>query len=203
MALVDKLREEIITSQQNQANLTRWKLLLIAAIGASSLGVLPNSQITERTLALLALLPLVCLYVDTLCFHSGRRVMTIAKYFRAAGRRAKDRGDTTTEMAEVGEYEEFCRANRNHFGLEGIALLIVSVLLSAAVSITGIGIDGQARWLPNVFPPQADVNERWPLALLLIISGAVGVLACSGLYVAHRLKLKELDRDDELPTKSS
>lgn len=196
MALVDKLREEIITSQQNQANLTRWKLLLIAAIGASSLGVLPNGRITERTLALLALLPLVCLYVDTLCFHSGRRVMTIAKYFRAAGRRAKDRGDTASELAEVGEYEEFCRANRHHFGLEGIALLIVSVLLSAAVSITGVGIDHRAHWLPEAFPPAASSSERWPLALLLIVSGTVGVLSCSALYVAHRLKLRELDRDD-------
>jgi hypothetical protein len=125
VAFVDKLREEIITSQQAEGNLTRWKLLLIAAIGASSLGVLPNSTITERTMALLALLPLVCLYVDTLCFHSGRRVMTIAKYLRNVQPGASSSA-AGSELMDVRDYELFCRNNRHHFGLEGIALFMVA-----------------------------------------------------------------------------
>ena len=194
VAFIDKLREEIITSQQTEGNLTRWKLLLIAAIGASGLGFLNDSPFTERTMALLALLPLVCLYVDALCFHSGRRVMTIAKYLRNVDPNLSPDG-MRSEMEEARRYELFCRKNRSEFGLEGIALLSVSLLLSMGVAIAGLGLLNRARWMPT-FPP-GDGQGAWGqlLPLLLIGSGGVGVITCGALYGTHRKKVRELDLD--------
>lgn len=192
MPFVDKLREEIIEAQRSEASFTKWKLLLVAGIGAASLGVLPNGHFSVRTLALTALLPLVCLYVDALCYHSGMRVMTIAKYLRL---NTLDEGaiEHPSDFEAVRDYEKFCRNHRHRFGLEGIALCSVSVALSAGVVIDGIGICFRWTWVPDPFLASTPLADRLPLVIVLIASGLTGCIACASLYLSHRRKVRELD----------
>jgi hypothetical protein len=196
MSLTDKLRDEIIESQKAQAVFTRWKLLLVAGFGAAGLGVLPDSELSIRSMALLSLLPFVCWYVDTLCYHSGLRVMTIAKYFRIADQRAPVGTEdyNVADLLAVRDYELFCRKHRHSFGLEGVALLAVSVVVAAVVAFMGIGISWALPFTPDPYPPSATIETRLQLAVVLFVSGLIGGIASVSSYVAHRRKVEQLDK---------
>lgn len=201
MALVDKLRDEIIESQKAQASFTRWKILLVTIFGAAGLGVLPYGRFSEGSLALLALLPLVCLYVDALCYHSGIRVMVIARYLRGSDssedqQPATDGSDyNTTDLVAARDYENYVVSTRDRFNMEGFALLWVSRFVSVAVAI----VAGVAWILPlrslNPLHLPADVavvfrilNTCW-----LASTALVGFVWSDILYVRHRTRSDYLD----------
>jgi len=196
MSLVDKLRDEIIESQKAQAAFTRWKLLLVAGFGAASLGALPNGHVSIRSLALLCLLPFVCLYVDTLCYHSGIRVLTIARYLRVDASipvGASDDNCNLTDLTAVRDYEVFCARNRHRFGLEGVALLSVSIIASAVVALIGISIWLAPLLISRPYPPGASTASRLTLTVLLVSSGILGGVLAKALYDRHCNKVDSLD----------
>jgi hypothetical protein len=69
------------------------------------------------------------------------------------------------------------------------------VLLSLGVAVTGFGFLNHVTWLPNLSPSGTSEDTRSRLGWLLIVSGSVGVITCTALYIVHRRKVKELDRD--------
>lgn len=104
----EKLSEEIIDAHRTRADFLKWKLLITAALGVAGLG-LSKDTVGKDTTALLALIPLVCVYVDLLCTNLNLRIILIGTYF------AQQRGDA---------YECRTRAasNKGWFDLEDYAL---------------------------------------------------------------------------------
>ncbi|CAK8710505.1 hypothetical protein GKODMF_00505 [Candidatus Electrothrix gigas] len=104
----EKLSEEIIDAHRTRADFLKWKLLITAALGAAGLG-LSKDTVGKDTTALLALIPLVCVYVDLLCTNLNQRIILIGTHF------AQQHGDA---------YECRCRAagDKGWFNLEDSAL---------------------------------------------------------------------------------
>jgi hypothetical protein len=119
-----KLAEEILQAQNSRSSLLQWKLLSIGALGAAGLGLTHNSAGTATSyIALLSLIPPVCVYVDLLCTNLNLRMILIGKYF-----------------AEVHKdpYEAFVVKHRGWFALEDWALYWSTFIASAAVGLLAL-----------------------------------------------------------------
>lgn len=188
MSFVDKLRDEIIESQKAQASFARWKMLLVSGFGAAALGLLPESHISLRSVALLILLPWVCVYVDLLGHHSGIRIIAIAKYLRKCSNLAND-----AELAVARDYEDFSQSHRHRFKLEGLALMLVSVVVSAVVMLFGLMLGIVPEVTYRAYPPGAEPSVRRFLAAALFVSGMGAIFMTRKLYRSHIEQVDELD----------
>ena len=67
--MIRDFRTEIVEAQKGRTDLLKWKLILVAALGALGLGINGFSKDAKPALSLdlaLCLIPLVCVYVDLL-----------------------------------------------------------------------------------------------------------------------------------------
>jgi hypothetical protein len=137
--MIEAFRNEIIEAEKSRMDLLKWKLILVAALGAIGLGlnnVSLNSKISSALHLLLCLIPFACVYVDLLCKHLQIRILAISYFFQHAARK----GDTD-EISLIDKYEEFCeslRADKSRddaFGLEDWAQQWSTVFLSILVMI--------------------------------------------------------------------
>ncbi|MCS6289101.1 MAG: hypothetical protein H8K10_09020 [Nitrospira sp.] len=183
--MIDKLRDEIIESEKARTDMMKWKLILVAAIGAASLGIGSSASPAGHPWVLLALVPFVCLYVDALCFHTEIRIMSVAQFLRTRAADSVER-----------QYEEYCTQNRSHFSLEAFALLVTTVGLSGLVLVIGL-----SQRLQNVIGMGMS-NETRPenvanvvlAGKVLACSGGVGIIAGIVFYVFYRCWTNRLDR---------
>lgn len=174
--MIDKLRDEIIESEKARTDLMKWKLILVAAIGAAGLGLGSNASPNGNPVVLLALIPFVCLYVDAICSHNEIRIMTIAQFLR-----------TRDENSVERKYEEYCTGHRWQFSLEGFALVVTTVGLSVLVLFIGWNTDLQGL-IPSA-PKAGDVAWK-----VLVWAGCAGAVASLVFYCFYRYKIYTLDR---------
>src|SRR5262249_33557554 len=114
----------------------KWKLILVAALGAVGLGFSNPNTVVPNAYLVLLLIPLVCFYVDLLCKHMSLRIIVIGAFLRF-GSKAE---------AEDAAYESFvseARAmgpskNMNTFAFEEWALDGSTVVLSLLVMLVGL-----------------------------------------------------------------
>jgi hypothetical protein len=174
MGLADKLRDEIIESQKAQTDLVKWKLILVAAIGATGLRAVPDTPANAPIL--LALIPLVCIYVDAVCFHCEIRIMSIARFLRFS---------TEPGLKEDRVYEEHCENHRTHFALISVALLGASVVLSFLVFLSG-ALPGMRQ----IFAiPDDDL-----IRIALAVTGGVGTIGSLVFYRFCQNRTRWLDK---------
>src|ERR1700736_1282309 len=104
-----ELRTEIIEAQKARSDLFKWKIILVATLGAVALGLGPPPAGSAASRFsndyLLCIIPFVCLYVDILCSHMNLRMLVIGHYLRLAHLKRKDPNDA--------EYEDFAQAARS------------------------------------------------------------------------------------------
>lgn len=124
--LVGSLRSEIVESIKIRADFLKWKMLLIAVLGAAALGLTSNNHGAPE---LLGFVPLVCAYADILCIHTDLRIFVIAKFLR-------DGPD-----AASAHYERFCHQERHTLGLEQFALVGTTIAVSLLVMCVAIWPD--------------------------------------------------------------
>jgi hypothetical protein len=77
------LRDELVEDQKMRADFFKWKIILIAGIGAASAGV-GGVQIAHPAL-MLALIPAICVYVDFLSRDQTLRIIVISQYLHLGG----------------------------------------------------------------------------------------------------------------------
>ena len=109
-----ELRTEIIEAQKTRSDLFKWKIILVATLGAAALGfgqkegapagpaALPQQRIANDYL--ICIIPFVCLYVDILCSHINLRMLVIGHYLQLAHLNKKTPSDT--------DYEDFVQHAR-------------------------------------------------------------------------------------------
>jgi hypothetical protein len=175
---MSELRQEIIETEKARTDFLKWKLIGVAALGATGLGLTQSPRVPGASL-LLALIPPVCFYVDLVCWHSSLRILVIGRFL--------GRSDQAT--AEQVAYEKFAERARhmggkkktNVFALEDWALVWSTCVLSLLIALAGAA-------LPSLDPERGFVDAE---RAALIVSGLVGfLLALLGrLSFARRVKL--------------
>ena len=60
----------------------KWKLILVAALGAVGLGFSNRNTVVPNAYLVLLLIPLVCFYVDLLCKHMSLRIIVIGAFLQ-------------------------------------------------------------------------------------------------------------------------
>jgi hypothetical protein len=160
------LREEIMACQQARADLVRWKLILIAGVGSAGVGLLQAGMAPAP--ALLALIPLICVYVDAVCLHNDSRIMMIARFML----------ESAFVSDAARDYELMCQRDRHRFYSEWAVLFVSSAGLSALVLATGVlAATGSSA--------VAALSIADPIGRLLMVSGVIGLVATASLVYNH------------------
>jgi hypothetical protein len=164
---LEKLRDEILHSEQTRMDLVKWKLVLAGAIGATGLGLAGAEDSPGQADLVLCAVPLVCVYVDLACWHLSLRILVIGSFIR------------THAVDDLGRYEQHARMNRAAFGLEDLALRWSTIVLSLAVFGYGMVVG---------------FSENWSQAPPFLVSAATGLL---GTVFGHFCYDKRSDDVDE------
>ena len=141
--LVSCLRNEIVASENARLDFIKWKIVLIAALGAVGLGLASDTKIAAP--AVLGLIPIACAYVNVVCAHVNFRILLIAHFLRTGGRANRPPDSATAD------YEALCQAQRGGFGLESVVLVGTTVAMSILIAVLAFesrSLSGQLRLGP-------------------------------------------------------
>ncbi len=181
--MMEAFRDEIVEAEKGRTDLLKWKLILVAALGAIGLGISNPSSTAKPILSLhltLCLIPLVCVYVDLLCKHLQMRILVISKFF-------VHKYNNTDETSCFKSYEIFCNDNRSVFNLEDWAQQWSTQFLSVLVIVAALILK----------LPRTDL-------LVLVFSGTCGIIFTLLIDRAYEHKrdsigkLKEKEKEEQL-----
>jgi hypothetical protein len=82
---MDSLRAEIVKAEEQRHELFKWKLALVATLGATGLGLSSMEAVGEGIDYVLCMIPVVCAYVDLLCRHMNLRIIVIGRFLMLGG----------------------------------------------------------------------------------------------------------------------
>jgi len=161
MAEAQGLRSEIIDAEKARADFQKWKLVLVAALGAAALGLGSYTHPQQPLLSLLLCgIPLVCGYVDLLCKHITLRIMVIGTYLRKLN-------EANVAANNILDYEGFAQKTRkkiNPYVLEDWVMHGSTLVLSIAVAGYGLW-----AWAAQNSPLRS--LNVWPY----LVSGLLGL----------------------------
>lgn len=170
---MEELRAEILEAERVRSDLLKWKLVLVAGLGAVGLGLNPD---TKTVPLVLIGVPLVCAYVDLLCRHLILRVHVIAQFIRDPGDEPSDAAAAAKQRL-LQEYERFVQTKRSVFGFENWALFGSSTVLSVVVGAWGIYLHG-------------DTKRWWAEALIAsAVAGLVLTVAIEWMFESRKEKV--------------
>ena len=159
-----QLDTEITESQKVRSDLLKWKILVVAALGAVGLGLSGSGEDQTRQYLDLVLIgiPPVCVYIDLLCRHISLRIQVIGRY----------------RQQKSDPYEDFVDRLRGHgvFDLERYAIVYSSTLFSLALALLSL------TW----FRALPSLNSVLPHAQFISLVGVLGLLLT--LFVELRYK---------------
>ena len=174
---MEKLRDEIIEAQKIRADLIKWKLVLVAALGASGLGLGASQE--GSMYMLLGLIPFVCSYVDLETRHLELRVHVIAAFMRHYSKYIPQ------QNASLSDYEVYCKSlhDRKIFTLASNAPILSTSLISCLVIISTF-----------VLPSSPSLFET----VILIMSGLIGLSVTQYCEDAYKKQRQKIDAGDGL-----
>ncbi|MFY9698541.1 MAG: hypothetical protein WAK34_09530 [Rhodoplanes sp.] len=181
---MDKLRDEIIETQKARADLLKWKLIILSVLGAVGLGVRFAPYASDPLPIALALIPLVSLYVDVMCYHLSLRITVLGAFLRNCA------GDETgsefgSKLSVLQKYEAFAakvRMKYKAFDLEDYALTWSTQCVSVAAILLG------------VFRKKLPIGLiRWDDNSAIIISGIIGLVGARLIYQIVSRKVSDLN----------
>jgi hypothetical protein len=199
---VSSLRSEILESQKARIDLLKYKLIAAAALGAIGIGAGNlSTQFVEIDIKLvLAIIPLVCVYVDLLCWHNSIRILIIGRFLNA------DKDSYELFLDALGN-NLYARGNKESSGrnpyesktgfffrMEDWALHWSTIIFSISLLLWGIAIlisNSEAISVKSIFV------TRSPIAcgVTFVIMGLIGTalsLAIRGKYRGTVDKLFEV-----------
>ncbi|MEH2272709.1 MAG: hypothetical protein V7K68_30520 [Nostoc sp.] len=174
--MMEAFKNEIIEAEKGRTDLLKWKLILVAALGAIGLGISNPSSTSKPMLSLhlaLCLIPLVCVYVDLLCKHLQMRILVISEFFQNSEYRNNADEDSCFYL-----YERFCDQVRSVFNLEDWAQQWSTQFLSVLVIVAALILKLQKTDL-----------------LVLVFSGMCGIIFTLVIDKAYENKRKSLKKE--------
>lgn len=75
----DKEKDRLLESQKTRDSLMKWKLIIIAFVGAAALGFSKSDPLPHSELAL-CLIPFACCYIDLLCRNLSIRTKMLGRF---------------------------------------------------------------------------------------------------------------------------
>lgn len=126
------LRAEIIDGERARADFQKWKLVLVAALGAAALGLGGSCQ--NHIPLLLCVIPLVCGYVDLLCKHITLRILVIGTYLR----KLNEANDPPDRYLDYEGFVQRARKKFNPYELEDWVMHGSTLVLSIVVAACAI-----------------------------------------------------------------
>ena len=158
------LYTQLQSAQESRAQLMRWKLVVIAGIGAPALGFTGIKANVSSHLAL-AVIQLACLYIDVMCRElsiRSKRVSTFLSNREHSDKFAKD-------------FETFYRSTKRGFSLESFALIGSTVVSSILVGIIGFVL-----------------SSEWLYRVVFAISTASGLAGSFVIHILYGNRLKRI-----------
>lgn len=137
---MSQLSDQVVESHRARTDLLKWKIIAIAALGGSGLG-LSGPRAPQADLALCCI-PFVCAYIDLLCRQFALRAYVIGQYRRgrATAMRNKTNGARSPEDDYLENYERYAYEARNKgaYSLENGTVFVASMLISAILIYASI-----------------------------------------------------------------
>lgn len=163
---IKSLRDEILLAQTQRLELAKFKLVSIAVLGSVAIGAngIDNGS---GAAFVIALVPIVGLYIDSLADSKKIQFSVIAVFLRE-----KSQGSL------LGEYEAFCEENREVF-YTNYAYKYSTALVSASIAVIGI--------IHILVSPSTAL-----LGVAELISGLAGVIGALSLNLRTNSKLSSL-----------
>ncbi|NVO15827.1 MAG: hypothetical protein HXX10_17475 [Rhodoplanes sp.] len=193
---MQKLRDEIVEAQKARLDLVKWKLIIVSALGAAAIGLSPLTEKTWNSslLGLLALVPLVSLYVDSLCYHIALRTVVIGAFLGSCRIHALDVFAKSDDLRVFHAYEKFAavaRGRHGAFSLEDWALAWSTGVLSAGNVVLGLVL--MMRRGGGTAGPDL------PIHLPLIASGLAGAVGAYLLLQQFRERTRAVESCEPPP----
>lgn len=170
MEALNLLKEEINETTKSEHDFDKWKLIVVAALGAAALGM--GKDASENHYWLMLCIPFVCAYIDLHSYQLQTKIMVIARFIREHGE----------EDATLQNYEKICYELHKDkvFYLGQYANLSASIILSMLAPAFAV-----ARYWGPI--GRLDAN-----AWIAISLWAVGIFLIVGLRLYHMRVIKRV-----------
>jgi hypothetical protein len=123
MSLAQKLRDEIISFQQSQREIMRWKLIAVGAVAATALGLASNNA--EMAIIISCIVPPIALYCDAVYRDGDLRIAMLATFLE-------------TQSEFLRQYEQHVRAFTGWHRIGWGATLGSSLFIASAIGLMGV-----------------------------------------------------------------
>lgn len=172
------LRGEILESQKIRNDFLKYKFFAVAVLASAGLGLGSGGQGPQYIDYILCLIPLVCLYVDIICYHNNCRIRVIVQFLKYSH-------ESYERYLEIlGQATNHIRGKPSgpgvhyYYQLEDWAIAGASVALSSLL-IVYAGLTG------------ALFSDRFGIFLLFSLLGVVCTYAAHRLYTARIATLRD------------
>ncbi|PIR38702.1 MAG: hypothetical protein COV35_05945 [Alphaproteobacteria bacterium CG11_big_fil_rev_8_21_14_0_20_39_49] len=124
---METLRQEILETYKEKANLLKWKIISITALGSITFGIGVNtgSEKSEIFQSLpiigIIMIPFINICFDLLWYHSTLKVFMIGSFLK---------NHEVKGCKDIQEYEKHCQEKRYVFALEDCSVLFSSLFIS-------------------------------------------------------------------------
>jgi hypothetical protein len=177
------LYQEVIENEKGRLDLFKWKVVLVAGLGAAASGLVGTKPVLP--VLPLALIPLVCVYVDLLSLDLTLRICVISRYFSLVHRVNGEPTDTQY-AAFVGVADQMKKAPKSVTTLFTISNEVLQrlrqrngapsaytfVFLAQGLSTFLLSL-GVLSWGAFFLP----LKEEWVLAVSVFIGAAYEALS--------------------------
>jgi hypothetical protein len=184
---MSEFRSEIIETSNTRTEFLKWKLIGAAGLGAVGLGLTEHTG-TAGGYLVLALIPLVCVYVDLICRHISLRILVIGRFLRLP------------QAGEQAAYEEFAQLSRDEgvFGFEDIALVWSTVQLCGLVFLLGLFrvAPGSAATGPGpilLWATDRQIHVEAVAPPLFMVSGVLGAALTTVNHLSYKRRIARLN----------
>lgn len=175
-----QIESEPVESQKVRSDLLKWKIILVASLGAIGFGFSSKVPAIRYTDLVLCCIPLLCAYVDVLCRHLSLRIKVIGRFRNVRGAETGEGQDPRYYR----DYESFVEAvgKKGVFSLESTAVFLSSAIFCLSLAYLPIALTSieNAPQLPN--------------GEIIMSSGILGFALIVIIEVVYRLFLRKVKR---------
>jgi len=188
-----ELVQEILQNEEARLDLYKWKVILVAGLGAAASGLVGGATVTP--VLPLALVPLVCIYVDLLCLDMTLRIVAITRYLNLD----EDRASNTRYAVFVAEEADQMKKAPSLFGVARVtARAALSYVLmrrnapsSYALGFLAQGLSTSVLSVAIILWARIFMSARRD-QISLSVAGVMGVVSTLWTYLEYKRRTEAI-----------